>query len=367
VNVLIAGGGTAGHVSPSLALARRLVEDHGAEVTFAGTAGGVEARLVAAAGYAFEPVEAVPFVRSVSPRNAVAPAVVLRSVRRARPLVDAADVVVGMGGYVSVPIGIAALRGRRPLVVHEQNAVPGLANRLFARPARAVALAFADAARQLPSRARTIVTGNPVRAEILSVRTDRDALAKEALETLDLEPGRTTVVVFGGSLGARRIDRAATEAVRELADRSDLQFLVLTGAPHLELVRDAIPRGIDLVVRALPFLDRMELAYAIADLVVCRAGANSVAEVAVCGLPSILVPYPYATGRHQDANARALVRAGGARSVVDEALTGPLLAARLRESLGDPDALREMGERAAAWSRPDADEALARVVTEAAR
>jgi UDP-N-acetylglucosamine--N-acetylmuramyl-(pentapeptide) pyrophosphoryl-undecaprenol N-acetylglucosamine transferase len=367
VNVLLAAGGTAGHISPALALARELVDAHGADVRFAGTPGGQEAVAVPAAGFGFEPVDAAPFVRGMSARNLTAPAIVWRAVRRARAAVEGADVVVGMGGYVSVPVGIAALRARRPLVLHEQNAVPGLANRLFARPARVVGLAFAEAARHLPRAARTIVTGNPVRAAIRDVRSEREGLAREALEELELEAGRRTVVVFGGSQGARRIDRAAAEAVRELKDRGDLQLLVLSGRDHLELVRDAVPRGIDLLVRVRAFLERMELAYAAADLVVCRAGASSVAEIAVCGLPAVLVPYPYATGRHQDANARALTRIGAATIVADEALAGPLLASRIRELLADDARLAAMGERAASWSRPDAAEALARAVSEAAR
>jgi UDP-N-acetylglucosamine--N-acetylmuramyl-(pentapeptide) pyrophosphoryl-undecaprenol N-acetylglucosamine transferase len=366
VNVVIAAGGTAGHVSPGLALARVLTDEHGAEVWFAGAPGGQESRLVPAAGFAFEPIEAAPFVRAISARNLAAPAVVLRSVRRARPLVRRADVVVGMGGYVSVPVAVAALRERRPLVVHEQNAVPGLANRVFARPARAVALAFADAAEHLPRSARTVVTGNPIRPQIVAVRADRERLVREAIAALDLAPGRRTVLIFGGSQGARRLNRAAAEAARELAGREDLQILVLSGPAHLELVRDAIPQG-DLRVRVLPYLDRIELAYAAADLVVCRAGSSSVSEVAVCGLPSLLVPYPYATGHHQDANARALSRAGASVVVSDEALTGPVLAARLRELLADPGRMDAMGDRAAAWSRPDAASALAGVVAEAAR
>jgi UDP-N-acetylglucosamine--N-acetylmuramyl-(pentapeptide) pyrophosphoryl-undecaprenol N-acetylglucosamine transferase len=366
VKVVIVAGGTAGHVSPGLALARALTDEHGAEVWFAGAPRGQESRLIPSSGFGFEPIEAAPFVRAISARNLVAPAVVLRSVRRARPLVRRADVVVGMGGYVSVPVAVAALRERRPLVVHEQNAVPGLANRVFARPARAVALSFADAVEHLPRRARTVVTGNPIRPQIVAVRPDRERLAREAMGALDLAPGRRTVLIFGGSQGARTLNRAATEAARELVGREDLQLVVLSGPAHLDLVRNAIPRG-ELLVRVLPYLDRIELAYAAADLVVCRAGSSSVTEVAVCGLPSLLVPYPYATGHHQDANARALSRAGASVVVTDEALTGPVLAARLRELLADPGRLDAMGHRAAAWSRPDAASALADVVAEAAR
>ncbi|MFB3737792.1 MAG: undecaprenyldiphospho-muramoylpentapeptide beta-N-acetylglucosaminyltransferase [Candidatus Velamenicoccus archaeovorus] len=366
MRVLIAGGGTAGHVFPALALARRLTAD-GAEVGFVGTARGQEARLVPAAGFPFEAVDARPFVRAVSLEALRAPIAAIRSVRACAPLVETADVVVGMGGYVSVPAALAALRGRRPLVLHEQNAVPGLANRALAVPARAVALSFPEAARLLPRRTRTVVTGNPVREQVVAVRAERERLAKEARSELGLEDDRRTVVVFGGSLGAQHVNRATVEALTRLRDRDDLQVLILTGPAHAEAVARDVPGGAALRVRILPFLDRIELAYAVADLVVCRAGATTVAEIAVCGLPAVLVPYPHATARHQEANARALQRAGAALVIMDHALTGDLLAGRITELLADRGRLRVMGARAHAWARPDAAEQLAQVVLEARR
>jgi UDP-N-acetylglucosamine--N-acetylmuramyl-(pentapeptide) pyrophosphoryl-undecaprenol N-acetylglucosamine transferase len=363
VKVLVAGGGTAGHVFPALALARALGSD-GHEVRFAGTATGQEARLVRDAGFELETVDARPLERTLSLRALAGPMSALRSVKACRPLAEWADVVVGMGGYVIVPVALAALRSRRPIVLHEQNAVPGLANRTFARPARAVALAFAEARRALPRRARTVVTGNPVREEILAVATERDRLAKGARSELDLSESKRTVVVFGGSQGALHVNRAAVEAVA-MIQRDDVQVLLLTGRAHADAVRSALPASGRVAVRALGFLERMELAYAIADVVVARAGATTVAEVAVCGLPSLLIPYPYATGRHQEANARALQRAGAATVLLDDALDGRVLADRIAWLLGDQDRLRSMGERARAWSRPDAAEALAGTVLRA--
>lgn len=363
MRVLIAAGGTAGHVFPALALGRRLAAD-GHEVRFAGTAQGQEARLVPEAGFGFVEVEARPLVRRLSVRAAVAPISAIRSVGRLRPIVDSADVVVGMGGYVSVPVALAALRTRRPLVLHEQNAVPGLANRTLARPARRVALGFAEAVRTLPRRARTVVTGNPVREEILAVRSDRDRLAKEAAEELGLDAARRTVVVFGGSQGALHVNRSVVEAASRL-ERDDVQLLLLTGAAHVDAVGAALAAAGSVRIRALAFLERMELAYALADLVVARAGAATVAEVAVCGVPSVLIPYPYATGRHQEANARALQRAGGASVLLDDELDGAALAERVGALLDDPEHLHTMGERAREWSRPRATDALARVVADA--
>src|SRR5581483_621743 len=216
MRVLIAGGGTAGHVFPALALARRLAASHGAEVHFAGTAGGQEATLVPEAGFPFTTVEARPLLRKVSVRALSAPMSALASVVRCRPLVEGSDVVVGMGGYVSVPVAVAAIQARRPLVLHEQNAVPGLANRALARAARTVALSFVEAERMLPRSARTILTGNPVRERILAVPSEREVLAKEAREDLGLEAGRKTVLIVGGSQGALNLCRATVDALEPL-------------------------------------------------------------------------------------------------------------------------------------------------------
>lgn len=363
MRVLIAGGGTAGHVFPALAVAERLAA-RGHEICFAGTAEGQEARLVPAAGFRFEEIEARPLERKVSTRALAAPVAAVRSVGRVRPLATWADVVVGMGGYVSVPVALAALRSRRPLVLHEQNAVPGLANRTLARSARTVALAFGEARRAFPRRTRVIVTGNPVRREILAVPRDRPRLIEEARRELDLPPDRRTVVVFGGSQGALHLNLAVVDALGRL-DGQGLQVLLLTGPAHSEAVRAALPAPVKVPVHVRGYLERMELAYAVADVVVSRSGATTVAELAICGIPSILVPYPYATGRHQEANARALQRAGGASMLLDDELDGRVLAERVSWLVDDPERLGRFAERARAWSRPDAAEALADVVLQA--
>jgi UDP-N-acetylglucosamine--N-acetylmuramyl-(pentapeptide) pyrophosphoryl-undecaprenol N-acetylglucosamine transferase len=364
VRVLVAGGGTASHVLPALAIARRLVDIGGAEVRFAGTSMGPESRLVPEAGFAFEPVDARPLRRSLSLEALAASLANMRSISACRPLVERADVVLGMGAFVSVPVGLAAARAGRPLVIHEQDAVPGLANRLLARWARTITLAFGEAASRLPRRARTVLTGNPVGDGILGVVDGREELAKEALIEFGLEPERRTLMVFGGSQGALHVDTAAVDAIALLRGRADLQVLLLTGPAHERRVADALVRG-DMPVHVRGFLERMELAYALADVVVSRAGANTCAELSVCGLPAILVPYPHATGRHQEANARALERAGAARVISDHELSGGTLASAVEGLLDDEGRLRSMGEGMRSRSRPDAAEAVARVVLEA--
>lgn len=365
--VLIAGGGTAGHVLPGLALGR-VLRERGHEVSFIGTEQGLEARLVSEAGFPFHAVAARPLARKVSREALRAPVVALRSVGTARRAARGADALVGMGGYVSVPAVLAARRDRVPVVLHEQNAVPGLANRALARLARAVALSFRDARRFFPRRLRVEVTGNPVRQEILRVVDERDVLAKEATEVLELEGDRRTVLIFGGSQGALHIDRAAVGACRLLEPRADLQVILITGPAHLESIRRGLPplRG-GLLVRLLGYLDRMELAYARADLVVSRSGATTIAEITACGLPSLQVPYPYATRGHQEANARALQRLGGAAVLVDDQLSPESLAGRIEGLLDHPERLEAMAERARAFGRPDAALRLADLVEEVSR
>ncbi|HXF57641.1 MAG TPA: UDP-N-acetylmuramate--L-alanine ligase, partial [Actinomycetota bacterium] len=354
---------TAGHVIPGLALARALSR-RGHEVTFLGTADRLEAELVPRAGFGFQPVRARPFVRRPSPAALGAVLTAVRAVGECVPLVRGAGALVGMGGYASVAPVLAARRAGVPVVLHEQNAVPGLANRALSRVAAAVALSFPQAGRGLARRGRMEVTGNPVREEVLRVRTERQALAREGRAELGLEAGRRTVLVFGGSQGALHLDRAAAGACRLLSGRADLQVLLITGPDHLEETRRGLPTTGPLLVRTLGYLDRMELAYACADLVVCRAGATTVAELTACGLPALLVPYPYATGRHQEANARALQRTGAASVLRDQELTAVALARRVESLVDHEERLRAMAERSRALGRPDAAERLADLVEE---
>jgi len=364
--VAIAGGGTAGHVYPGLALASSL-RDRGWDVSFVGADGGVESTLVPQAAFPFHAIPARPFIRSFSLAAVRAPFIALGAIGRARAIVRGAAAVVGMGGYVSVSTVLAARRERIPVVLHEQNAIPGLANRVLARAARSVALSFADTRRFFPRRMDVQVTGNPVREEILRVPDEREQLRKEALQELELMDGRRTVVVFGGSQGALHVDRAAIGACRVLSARSDLQVVLITGPSHLEVVSRAAPAGAPLIVRLFGYIERMDLVYACADLVVARAGATTIAEVTVCGLPSVLIPYPYATRRHQEANARAVQRAGGASVLLDDQLSAEALANRIVGLIEDPERLAAMSERARAFGRPEAAARLADVVEHVAR
>ena len=365
MNVIVTGGGTAGHVFPALAVARELRDAHGASLTYIGSTDGQEATLVPAEGIAFVGLRVASAQSRFSLSTVRAAALAGRGARACRDVVARADVVVSIGGFASAAAALAARHARRPLVLMEPNSVPGIVNRIAARWAAVVATTFAATARRLPPGVRVERTGNPVRPEIAGVLGARDRLRMEARAAFDLEEGRTTVLVVGGSQGALHIDQVVAETLPRFADRTDLQLLVATGPAHLDVVARAIDPRARLIVRAVPFIERMDRALAIADLVVSRAG-GSVAELAVCGLPAILVPYPFATEHHQDANAHEVADAGAATVIRDDALSPSTLSAGILELMGDRDRRRRMGEAALAWARPDAAARIAALALEVA-
>ena len=366
--VLLAGGGTGGHVFPSLAVADAVRRADGdLAVEFLGTSRGLEATLVPDAGWTLHTIEAMPLARRLSASTLRLPLVLRRAVREAADLIAERNVVgaVVFGGYVSVPLALAARRRRIPLVVHEQNAVPGLANKLAARWASAVALTHPGSGF---GSARTVVTGNPVRPGLDAAAIK--AAREDALRFFDLRPDRRTLLVFGGSQGARRINNATIESAGRWQHPGELQILHAAGRRDYDEVAAGwstalhAPRAVPLV-RHYDFIDRMDLAYAAADAVVCRSGASTLAELTVLGLPSVLVPYPHATADHQTANARSLAAAGGAVVVADEDFDGARLVKEAEPLLTD-DARRAAASQAArSFGRPDAADRVAALLLEA--
>lgn len=375
MRVIIAGGGTGGHLFPALALAQELRGGYGADVLLVGAGSGTEGAIL---------TQACPeLLRRTSPeplRGSSFPVVTIRvkglkgvglggkvhalamlplALRDSRAILKAfwPQVVVGMGGYASGPILLAAALRRLPTLIHEQNAYPGLANRLLAPFVDLVALSTASAAPYLKAR-RIEVVGLPIREELL--KADR----AEAREALGLSSGRLTVFIFGGSQGAHRINEALVEALPYLRGLGEkLQFLHATGERDHPMVKQAYEEaGLSALVR--PFFREVSLAYALADLCICRAGASTIAELAALGKPSLLIPYPYAANDHQRLNALALVRIGGARMLLDRELSGGKIVAFLAEVLAKPSLLEEMGRRTKELGRPDAASRLASLVLE---
>jgi UDP-N-acetylglucosamine--N-acetylmuramyl-(pentapeptide) pyrophosphoryl-undecaprenol N-acetylglucosamine transferase len=368
--VLIAAGGTGGHVFPGLALARTLKELlPSAEVRFAGTSRGIENQAVPAAGFPLDLLPILPLSRRLSIQTVLSPfaavggtAAALRLLRRER-----IEVVAGMGGYVTLPVAAAARLAGIPVVLHEQNAIPGVANRLAARFARTVAVGVEAAAEAFP-QGRTVVTGNPVRPEL--ARLDRTRLRELGQKELGLDPDRATLLVFGGSQGARHINQALVAATPHWPKPERVQILHACGRREEGQVREAWaaadPQSRGLKVRVEPFIERMDLAYAACDLALTRAGALTVAELTAAGVPAIMVPLPHATADHQAGNARAVASGGGAVVLRDEDLSGERLAATAAPLLEDPERLAKMSAAMASMAFPTAAQELAALVLEAA-
>lgn len=360
MKAIIAGGGTGGHIFPAIALAEelrsRLPE---LSLLFVGPEGGVEASLLATRGWDFQGIRASGLQgRRLSQRLqslALIPSGLIRSrsiLRRFRP-----DVVVGFGGYASAAMVLAGVFARVPTVIHEQNAFPGLANRWLGRIVDRVAVAFEGASEFFP-QGKVRVTGNPVRTELFGGNR------AEAMARFGLDPHRLTLLIFGGSQGAHRLNQAVLEALPLLEpEKGQVQFIHATGPRDLGPVRQGyIVGGYRAVVE--PFFWEMAVAYAAADLCLCRAGAGTVAELCVLGKPSILVPFPFATNDHQRWNAEALVGCGGARMVQDHKLNGATVAGILRAFLHDRGGLHAMAHRAKSLAKPDAAARFADLVTQ---
>jgi UDP-N-acetylglucosamine--N-acetylmuramyl-(pentapeptide) pyrophosphoryl-undecaprenol N-acetylglucosamine transferase len=357
VSVVVAGGGTAGHVEPALALAdavRRVIPE--ARITALGTERGLETALVPQRGYPLELIPAVPLPRKPNADLLRLPLRVHAAVRRVREVLDAvaADVVVGFGGYVALPAYLAA-RGRVPIVVHEANARAGVANKVGARFAARVLAAVPDS-----GLSRAEVIGIPLRQAISSL--DRVALRNRAREHFGLDPAAPTLLVTGGSQGARSLNAAVSGAA---ADLGTAGIGVLHAHGRRNTVQVASVPGAPPYV-AVPYLEQMDLALAAADLAVCRAGAMTVAELSAVGLPALYVPLPHGNGE-QALNARPVVQTGGAVLVDDAELTPARVVKEVVEILTNPRRLGEMSVAARVAGHPDADEVMAAIVLEAAR
>lgn len=340
--MIVAGGGTGGHLFPGLAVAEAMARRRPCRLLFVGASRGIEARVVPQRGYALRTLP----VRALRGQGALGlvssalrlPASVLSAWRllgEVRP-----DLLIGVGGYASGPAVVAAWARRVPTVLLEQNAHPGLTNRWLARLADRICVAFPESAAYFPAD-RTVQTGNPVRAPGASPRG---------------RPGGFSVLIFGGSAGAHRLNEVGVAAMARLAGCGErLHVVHQTGAADLESVRRRYhEHGLEADVR--PFIDDMAAAYADADVVVCRAGATTIAELTALGKPAVLVPYPFAADDHQRKNAESLVARGAALMILDRELTPEALTAALEPLRADPQRLATMAAAARVLGRPDAAE-----------
>jgi UDP-N-acetylglucosamine--N-acetylmuramyl-(pentapeptide) pyrophosphoryl-undecaprenol N-acetylglucosamine transferase len=338
MNIVIAGGGTGGHVFPALAVARELTRHMpGTRITFIGTARGIEARIIPKEGFDIKFIKSEGLVgKSILKTIGAAlriPWSILdayRILKGIRP-----ELVCGVGGYSSGPVVLCAKVMGIPTIILEQNTLPGLTNKILSRFVDSIAVTYHESIKYFPQE-KTCLTGNPVREEILHGERERGC------NTFSLERDRFTIFVFGGSLGARRINSAVAESLVHLNPLKDkVQFLHQTGDKDSEEMKKTYhAHGFKGTV--LPFTHEMADAYAVADLIISRAGATTLSEITACGKAAVLVPYPYAAGNHQETNARKLWDIGAAQLILDKDLNGKTLAEMIRYLIEDPEAISEM-------------------------
>ena len=368
IRVLISGGGTGGHIFPALAIAegvKKLRPE--AELLFVGAEGKMEMERVPAAGHAIVGLPVVGFQRRLTLQNLLFPFKLWKSLQKARGVVRSfrPDVGVGVGGYASGPVLQVCAGMGIPFLLQEQNSHAGVTNRLLGKKAAVVCIAHDNARRFFPE-GKTQLTGNPVRNDLVALSGDpalRARLREEALRHYGFDAGRRTLLVTGGSLGARTLNEALGGQLSLLDRHPGVQVLWQCGKsyhPEFAALAEQSPN-----VRIVPFLERMDWAYALADLVVARAGALTISEICLLGLPAIFVPSPNVAEDHQTANARALVEKGAARLLPDGEAVERLLPEAL-QLLQSPEALAELSANAYALGIGDATERIARTVVELA-
>jgi UDP-N-acetylglucosamine--N-acetylmuramyl-(pentapeptide) pyrophosphoryl-undecaprenol N-acetylglucosamine transferase len=344
--LMIAGGGTGGHIYPAIAIAQEfLARDAERRAVFVGTARGLETKIVPRAGYPLELIS-VGGLKGKGLGETIAnlarlPLGILQAwklIGKHRPAV-----VLGVGGYSSGPVLLAARLRGVPTAIHEQNAYPGVTNRLLAKFVKAVAVAFADAAPRL-KRSDAVVTGNPIRKEFFEAKKRPTANGQ-----------RRTLLVFGGSQGSHILNEAMTGALLFLARlKGRLNIVHQTGPKEADVVREAYRASAFTDARVVPYLDPIVDEIAAADLVVSRAGAMTIGELAAAGRGAILVPFAAATNNHQELNARVVERAGGAMVITESQLTPERLGLAIAEIINDPERAARMGAAARSLSAPDA-------------
>jgi len=363
MRILFACGGTAGHINPALAVANTIQKElPDTKILFAGNPEGMEARLVPKAGYPFAPIEIQGFQRRLNWRNikynTKSALYLLGASSKARDIIEdfSPDLVMGTGGYVSGPILRAAAKLGVKTITHEQNAFPGVTTKLLTRYVDKVLLAVAEAKDHLPAGREYIVTGNPIRQEILLA--DRG----KAREELGVG-GRLCLLSFGGSLGARRINEAIADVVAHFVATGRIHHIHATGQYGTELFPELLlKRGIawrdNPHIDIREYIDNMPQCLAAADLVICRAGALSISELQAAGRPSILIPSPNVAENHQFHNAMVLASKNAAVVIEEKDLTGKRLCKVVRELTADPQELENIGRNAASLAIIDANERI---------
>lgn len=366
MKVLLAGGGTAGHINPALAIAGYIKNKRNdAEFLFIGNRGGMEQRLVPQAGFDIKSITISGFKRSFSPKsmleNVKTVSRTFTSSREAKKIIAEfkPDICIGTGGYVSGPVIRTATKMGIPCIIHEQNAYPGITNKMLAKSVKKVMLAVPDAKKYFDKNVDFVITGNPVRQEILTAKKE------ESRKELGLD-NRPVVLSFGGSLGARKINEAVADLVARSGIDGRYQHIHAYGSYGDWFPQLVEEKGTDIAdcsnLDIRPYIDNMPTCMAAADLVICRAGAITLSEIQAMGKPAILIPSPNVAENHQYHNAMALVNAGAADIIEEKDLTGAALMRKTDKMLLNPEKLEKYSENSRKMAITDANERIYSVV-----
>lgn len=371
MKIIVSGGGTGGHIYPAITLIQEIRKlSPSAEFLYVGSTRGLEADIVPKENLPFEAIDLSGFERHLSFKsilqNFSRAAQAIRGIDRARSIIRdfKPNVVVGTGGYVCGSTLLAASLMKIPTLIQEQNAVAGVTNKILSKFVTKICVGSEAALKNFPPE-KTIYTGNPIRAEVM------EANREEGIKLFGFDPNRPIVLISGGSRGARSINRAMVGVLQHFKEIPSVQFLLVTGKSEFEDIKARLEEsGVDLKntphIRVEPYLYDMPQAMAMADLAIFRAGATGIAELTARGVPSILIPYPYAAANHQEFNARALVDAGAAKMILNKDLTAGILIETLRELLKNPDELEKMSIVAKSLGRPDASREIAQMILDLA-
>jgi UDP-N-acetylglucosamine--N-acetylmuramyl-(pentapeptide) pyrophosphoryl-undecaprenol N-acetylglucosamine transferase len=352
MRIVLTGGGTGGHIYPAVAIGRQAQEECGAELLYIGTTQGLESRIVPKLDIPFEAVEITGFKRKLSLDNVKTVVRFLRGVKKAKRLLREfkPDAVVGTGGYVCGPVVYAAAKLGIPTLIHEQNVIPGLTNQFLARYVDTVAVSFPESEQHFKRAKRTVYAGNPCATNVMRADADKGRVS------LGLTDAKQIVLVFGGSRGAKAINEAMLSMAPQLNQLPGVHFVFVTGESYYDdalATMEQLPAYRSGQLHVVPYLHNMPDVLA-ASLVVCRAGASTIAEMTALGIPSILIPSPNVTNNHQEANARSIVEAGAGRMVLERELSGDRLLDTVKELLKDERLLEKTGKAAAELGMPSA-------------
>lgn len=368
MRIIVSGGGTGGHIYPAITLInniKKLVPN--AEFLYVGTKKGLEADIIPREQIPFATLEISGFERHLTAKNFVVLGKALSSLVKARHIVKKfkPDVAIGTGGYVCGPIlMIAALMGV-PSLIQEQNAIPGITNKILAKFVNKIAVGYERAAKYFPAK-KTVFTGNPIRDDILLSTRD------EGLMEFSLDPSKKTILVSGGSRGAHSINKAMLEVHKHFANNYRIQIMHVTGKTEYDFVKNGLEEmGLDLYrmnnIAIYPYLYDMPKALAATDIAVFRSGATSLAELTARGVPSVLIPYPFAAENHQEFNARELEKNGASRVILNKDLTSDKLIETLEEMLSSENKLQKMAQASRAMGKPNAAQTIAKIIVALAK